>query len=139
MHMDPGPTLRTGRYPCGRRSGAAGGPNPFQGAGDARDPLADLVGRDAREREAEARPAAVQHEVGPRHEGDLLLERGGVEISRVHVVLESQPQEVAAAGLDEVCLGNLLAKRLNQRVTTLAEGALDERDVLVERPGAAQL
>src|SRR4051794_35138929 len=99
-----------------RVSGRARGAHPIQRAGDAGDTLADLIGGDARERQPQAGAAALQHEVRAGNEGDLLLERSRVELCGVDVTLEGEPEEIAAARLDEVGLGNLLAKRGDQGV-----------------------
>jgi len=113
-------------------SGGAGSPNPLQRTGDSSDALGDLIRRNACEREAQARPSALEHEVRPRDERDLLLERSGEQLGCVHVLAEREPQEVAASGNDELGLRDVLSQGRDERVPALSKSPLDELDVPVE-------
>ena len=57
-----------------------------------------------------------------------------------YVLGQVDPEEVAAAGDDELGLGQLLAQRLDQRVAALGERRVDELDVLAQaaRSGRAR-
>ena len=118
---------------------AAPARHPVERPRDPRDALADPLGRDRREGEAEAVAAAVEHEVGAGDEGDALALGLGEQAVGVGPLGEVEPEEVAAAGDDELGLGDLLAQRLDQGVAAVAQGALDELDVAVEDAGAAEL
>ena len=60
--------------------------------------------------------AALDHEVGAGDEGDALALGLGQQGAGVGALGEVEPEEVAAAGDDELGLGDLLAQRLDQGV-----------------------
>ncbi len=61
--------------------------------------------------------AAIDHEVGAGDEGDALALGLGEQGAGVGALGEIEPEEVAAAGNDELGLGDLLVQGLDQRVT----------------------
>ena len=121
--------------PLGGRAGA----EAVQRTGDTGDTLGDLLRRHRGEGEPDAVLAALQHEVGAGDEADALALCLGQQRGRVAALREVEPEEVAAAGDDELGLGDLLPQGCDERVAALAQRPLDELDVAVKRPGAAQL
>src|SRR5215203_5147737 len=112
--------------------GGGSGADPLQRPGDAGDALSDPLRGDTGEGEAEAVAASLDHEVGAGDEGDPLALGLGQQRRGVGALLEVEPEEVAAAGDDELGLRDLLAERLDERVSALAQRGLDELDVAVE-------
>src|SRR4051812_23113952 len=85
---------------------------------------------------AAASRAPPEKKAGPRHERDALVLGRGQQGRRVDVVVEVEPQEVAAARDDELRLTDQVAQRLDERVAPLGQGGVDDLDVLRQRPGA---
>ena len=125
------------RTATGASAAGAAARSPLERGRDPRDALRDPLRRDAREREAEAVLAALDHEVGAGDEGDVLGLRLGEQRRGVGALGEVEPEEVAAAGDDELGLRDLLAERRDERVARACSAPLTN-SMLRSRPPERQ-
>src|SRR5664279_3270870 len=108
-------------------------------SGQALDAFVDLLWRDARVCESQARLAAVEHEVRALDELNATL--GGSIEQSIHVRASRQldPHEVATLRIDEAGVWELAAQRLRERPGALTQRRLDRLDRAFERARPAEL